>query len=257
MGVAGMREVKVLLERDVILPLQEPELYKLYGLSLPNGVLLYGPPGCGKTFIAKKLAQILKFKYFEIKPSDIGSIYVHGGQKRIGALFAEARDKAPSLIFFDEMDALAPDRGEDSVGHHYSAEVNELQVQLNKCWQSKVLVVGATNFLEKIDPAILRPGRIDKKVFIGPPDLEARIELLRVYMQDRPQESLNWLKLAEQCQYYTAAELEHVVNEAARLALTGSRRITEEDILKALYDNPPSLDSEKVKKASSPIGFLS
>ncbi len=129
-------------------------------------------------------------------------------------------------------------------------------MQLNKCWQSKVLVVGATNFLEKIDPAILRPGRIDKKVFIGP-DLEARIELLRVYMQDRPQESLNWLKLAEQCEYYTAAELEHVVNEAARLALTGSRRITEEDILKALYDNPPSLDSEKVKKASSPIGFLS
>jgi len=182
---------------------------------------------------------------------------VHGGQERISALFAEARDNAPSLIFFDEMDALAPDRGGDSVGHHYSAEVNELQVHLNKCWQSKVLVVGATNFLEKIDPAILRPGRIDKKIFIGPPDLEARIELLRVYMQGRPQESINWLKLAEQCEYYTAAELEHIVNEAARLALAGSRPITENDILKALYDNPPILNSEKVKKASLTIGFIS
>ena len=154
-------------------------------------------------------------------------------------------------------DNNAPNRSEDSTSHHYSAEVNELLTQLNECAKSKILVVGATNLLEKIDPAILRPGRIDKKVFIGPPDLEARNELLKLYMSDRPQETVNWLKLAEGCEYYTAVEIEHVVNEAARLALAGSRHITEEDILKALVDNPPSLDSEKINKAISPIGFLS
>ena len=256
-GVAGMREIKAILERDIILPLQEPELYGHYGLSLPNGVLLYGPPGCGKTFIAKKLSKILKFTYFEVKPAQLGSIYVHGGQKQIEALFSRARKDAPSLIFLDELDAVAPNRAENSTSHHYSAEVNELLTQLNECAKSKILVVGATNLLEKIDPAILRPGRIDKKVFIGPPDLEARNELLKLYMHKRPQETLNWLKLAESCEYYTAAEIEHVVNEAARIALPGSRLINEEDILKALQDNAPSLNLEKVKKARSPIGFLS
>ncbi len=256
-GVAGMREIKAILERDIILPLQEPELYGYYGLSLPNGVLLYGPPGCGKTFIAKKLSKILKFTYFEVTPAQLGSIYVHGGQKRIEALFASARKDAPSLIFLDELDAVAPNRAQGSVGHSYSAEVNELLTQLNECAKSKILVVGATNLLEKIDPAILRPGRIDKKVFIGPPDLEARNELLKLYMYKRPQETLNWLKLAESCEYYTAAEIEHVVNEAARLALSGSRLINEEDILKALHNNAPCLNSEKIKKAISPIGFLS
>ena len=256
-GVAGMRGIKAILERDIILPLQEPELYEHYGLSLPNGVLLYGPPGCGKTFIANKLSKMLDFTYFQVKPAQLGSTYVHGGQKRIEALFAKARKDAPSLIFLDELDAVAPDRSQDSISHHYRAEVNELLAQLNECAQSKVLVVGATNILKKIDPAVLRPGRIDKKVFIGPPDLEARIELLKLYMQGRPQESLVWLKLAENCEYYTAAELEHVVNEAARLALASSRSIAEEDILKVFVDNPPSLDSEKVNKAISPIGFLS
>ncbi len=110
-GVAGMRELKAILERDVILPLQEPELYRRYKVDLPNGLLLYGPPGCGKTFIARKLAVILKFEFMEVRPSSLASIYVHGGQEKIGELFTAARQKAPTLIFFDELDALVPNRG--------------------------------------------------------------------------------------------------------------------------------------------------
>jgi len=242
--VAGMREVKAILERDIILPLQKPELYKKYRVDLPNGVLFYGPPGCGKTFIARKLAEILKFTFIEVKPSDLASIYVHGGQEKIGALFSEAREKAPTLLFFDELDALVPSRGLDSVGHHYSAEVNEFLTQLNESWKSRVLVIGATNLLEKVDSAVRRPGRMDKKVFIGPPDFGARIELLRLYMRDRPQESIDWLQMAEEFDLYTIAELEQIINEAARLALEDRRPISEVDIRKAMNANPRSLSDK-------------
>ena len=102
-GVAGMREVKALLERDVILPLRNPELYERFKVNLPNGVLLSRPPGCGKTFIARKLSNILEIDFLEAKPSDLASIYVHGGQERIRALFDSAEKHAPALIFLDEL----------------------------------------------------------------------------------------------------------------------------------------------------------
>jgi SpoVK/Ycf46/Vps4 family AAA+-type ATPase len=247
-GVAGMREVKAILERDVILPLQEPELYRRYRVDLPNGLLFYGPPGCGKTFIARKLADVLKFNFIEVKPSDLASIYVHGGQEKIGELFQQARENAPTLLFFDELDALVPSRSGADVGHHYAAEVNEFLVQLNECWKNRVLIIGATNLLESIDAAIRRPGRMDKKVFIGPPDLEARVDLLKLYMGDRPQDNIVWVRLAEGCHNYTAAELEHVVNEAARIALTDRRTISERDIISALAENPPQLERDGVRE---------
>ena len=178
-GLAGMRQLRAELEQGVIAPLLDPDLYRRYKVPLPSGILLYGPPGCGKTFIANKLAEIIGFKFFDISPSDLASVYVHGGQKLIKALFDKATTSAPAMIFFDEFDALVPAR-DGRVGHHYEAEVNELLTQLNECADRRILVVAATNRAEKVDPAVLRPGRFDRHFYVGPPDLEARVELFRL-----------------------------------------------------------------------------
>lgn len=255
-GVAGMRGVKAILERDIILPLRDREMARRFKVRLPRGVLFYGPPGCGKTHIARKLADILKFSFFEIKPSDLASIYVHGGQQKIGTLFDEAKKKAPSLIFLDECEAFLPSRQGSGVGYHYGSEVNEFLAQLNDCWKSKILIVAATNLIENLDPAVLRPGRMDIHIFIGPPDLEARVELIRQFMQDRPQEELSFPDLAEKSEHYTIAELELVIEEAAKKAFQDRQPITTEDILAAMHGIPPRLNSKQIEALRKRIGFL-
>ena len=247
-GVAGMRELKAIFERDIILPLREPDIYKLYKVSLPNGVLLYGPPGCGKTFIARKLSQVLNYNFKEIKPSDLASIYVHGTQGKIGQLFADAKADAPCMMFLDEIEALVPNRSSDGVSHHYQAEVNEFLVHLNECAKNKILVVGATNLPNLVDPAVRRPGRLDKKIFVGPPDLEARGEALKLFMKGRPQTEIDFIHLAEQTECYTFAELEYLVNEAAREALGFRLPIRTETILKSILNNKPTHNHQIIEK---------
>jgi len=247
-GVAGMREVRALLERDVILPLREPDLYRRYRLGLPNGVLLYGPPGCGKTFLARKLAGILGFTFMEISPGDLASIYVHGGQQKIREMFAKARQDAPTILFLDEIDALVSHR--DRVGHHYASEVNEFLAQLNDCAKDRVLVVGATNLPALIDPAVLRPGRFDKHIYVGPPDLEARVHLLQLYLGDRPQTPIEHVAIAAECEELTPAEIRLLVDEGARLALQERRKITEEDLrrlaIKQRTEHAPRPETKRI-----------
>jgi len=251
-GVAGMRVLKAMLERDVILPLQEPEVYARYRLNLPNGILMYGPPGCGKTFIARKLAQIAGYSFIEVAPSDIASIYVHGTQGKIAEVFANARKQTPCMIFFDELDAMVPTRTGKSTGSQYSAsEVNEFLVQLNECGKKKILVIGATNLPERIDPAIRRPGRLDKKFFVGPPDYEARVEMVRISMADRPQDPIDWDECARHLENYTSAEIDFIVNEAARTALAAMRNIKIDDISQAITSNPPTYSAADMEKMRS------
>jgi len=180
-NVAGMRRIKAIIERDILLPFKEWEIYKNFNVSIPKGLLFYGPPGCGKTFIVKQIAKILKFNFFEVSPSTVASTYVHGTQEKIKELFKKAGENRPSLLFIDEIEAFAPNRTSTDVSFHYRAEVNEFLVQLNNAYGNWILVVGATNYLNMIDDAVKRPGRFDKKLFVGPPDLEARIEAFKTY----------------------------------------------------------------------------
>lgn len=253
-GLAGMRRLRAELEKDVILPLLYPDRYRAYKVPLPNGLLLYGPPGCGKTFIARKLAEMVGFRFFDVAPSDLASIYVHGGQQRIRALFDRARREAPAMLFFDEFDALVPRRQDAQTGHHYQAEVNEFLTQLNECAKSRLLVVAATNIRDKIDTAVLRPGRIDKQFYVGPPDFEARVELLRLYLAGRPVLGIDYLALGEATENYTPAEIEAVVNEAARLALSKAAPIGPGEVLQVLTSCPPALGPAD-NSPRRPIGF--
>jgi transitional endoplasmic reticulum ATPase len=243
-GVAGMRKLKATLERDILLPMREPETYRKYKLKLPHGLLLYGPPGCGKNKIVGKLAKLLGFNSYEIGPSFVGSPFVHGTQIKIKELFEKAAKKAPALLFIDEFESFVPNR--NSVDFHYQSEVNEFLHQLNTAFGKKIFVVAATNNIRLIDPSVIRPGRFDKKIFVGPPDIEARSEAFRMYLQNRPHQLKNMDFLLEETEYYTFAEIENIVSEAARKALSKNEPINLNHLMVAVQENPPFLNQNKI-----------
>lgn len=218
--VAGMEELKNLLIADVINPLRNPEKFKKFKVSIPNGIILYGPPGCGKTFIVRKLAEELGYNFFEVKHSDLATPYIHGSVSNIGKAFAIAKQNAPAVIFFDEISGLVPDRKYlHESSSHKEEEIDEFLMQLNDAAENNILVVGATNFIDRIDPAILRPGRFDKKIFVPRPDFEARKSLFKVGLANRPHEDIDLEHLADLTEGFTCADIiEDVVESAARVA---------------------------------------
>lgn len=246
--IAGMNDLKETLYQDIILALNDKELYEQYKVSIPNGMLLYGPPGCGKTFIAQKFAEEISYNYVEIKPSDLASIYVHGTQEKIAKLFNEAKEKAPSIIFIDEVDAILPNR-EGDLNQSYASEVNEFLAQMTECHQRGIFIIAATNRPEKIDPAILRTGRIDKVIYLAPPDLTARKEMFKLHLQERPTEKyIDIEKLASLTNLYVASDIKFLVNEASRNALKDRKRISQEHLEATIKTNSPSISEKQLKK---------
>lgn len=254
--VAGMMDLKSLLITDIIEPLKNKQTYKEYGIKPLNGLLFYGPPGCGKTFIAKQLAAELGYTFFEIKPSDLASTYVHGTQEKIGKLFLEASLKAPSVIFIDEVDAVMPSRDSANMGQHYSSEVNEFLAQLTECSEKGILTIMATNRPDAIDKAILRTGRVDKAVYIPLPDFNTRKEMLKILLEERPIDSgLDLDSIAMLMAHYTSSDVNYMVNEAAKLALKESSKIGHAHLTEVLRKTKSSVNYDQLEKYDSFTDF--
>ena len=250
--VAGMEALKEELNKRVIWVLKDKEKAEKYRLSPPNGMLLYGPPGCGKTFFAQKFAEESGFNYLLVNGSDLGSIYVHGTQGKIAELFKKAEESAPTVICFDEFDAFVPNRGSQDASHK-ADEVNEFLSQLNNCAQRGIFVIGTTNRMELIDPAVLRKGRLDLHVEVPAPDKETRRKMFQIHLKDRPlEENLNLDHLAALTDGYASSDIAFLVNEAAMVAALSDELISEKFLEDAIRNNPSSLPKEA---RQTKIGF--
>lgn len=246
--VAGMSELKEEITKSVLNILRNTEKAKKYKISIPNGMLLYGPPGCGKSFFAEKFAEESGYNFIYVKSSDLASIYVHGSQEKIGKLFDEARENAPTILCFDEFDALVPTR-ENISNASQSGEVNEFLSQLNNCGQDGVFVIASTNRPQNIDKAVLRKGRIDKLIYLPVPDKEARAGIFQIHMNDRPYDiGINYERLADLTEFYVASDIAYIVNEAARFALEQDCNITQEILEDVIKHNTPSVSKRTLEE---------
>lgn len=247
-AIAGMQELKEQLRLDVIDALHNPEEYAKYGVTIPNGMLLYGPPGCGKTFFAKHFAEEVGFNFMLVTPSTLKSRYVNATQENIAKMFQEAEKDAPTIIFIDELNELVPNR--DSEVHEMSkSAVNEMLAQMDRTGEKGIFIIGATNYPNMIDPAILRAGRLDKKFYLPPPDFEARKAMFEMYLRNRPLDfGMDYDQLANLTEYYVSADIELLVNEASRLALKTKTRISMKILEEVIKNTRASVPLKELKK---------
>lgn len=243
--IAGMVALKDTLNKQVVFVIKNKEIAEEYKITPPNGMLLYGPPGCGKTFFAEKFAEETGFSYLLIKSSDLASSYVHGSQEKIRQLFDQAEKNAPIVVCFDEFDALVPDRSWNNVS---SEEVNEFLSQMNNCAKRGIFIVATSNRPDKIDPAVLRTGRIDKMVYVPLPDYEARKEMFALYLKGRPvEEDIDVDNFAKLTEGYIASDIAYIVNDSAMVAAYTRTKISKELILTSITNTRPSVRTDSLK----------
>ena len=225
-NVAGLKEEKEELE-EIVDFLKEPKKYIQVGARIPKGVLLVGPPGTGKTLLAKAVAGEAGVPFFTISGSDFVEMFVGVGASRVRDLFEEAKKNAPCIIFIDEIDAVARRRGTGMGGGHDEREqtLNQLLVEMDGLGVNEgIIVMSATNRVDILDPAILRPGRFDRKVMVGRPDIQGREEILKVHAKGKPlSEDVDLKQVAQTTAGFTGADLENLLNEAAIMAAKEGR----------------------------------
>jgi len=246
--IGGLEEVKESLKEMVEWPLKNPESFKRLGITPPKGILLYGPPGCGKTLLAKAAANESGANFISIKGSEIfGQLWGQAEQK-IRDLFKRARQVAPTIILFDEIDAIAPRRGNYSGPGYMESLVSQLLAEMSGIEETKgVVVIAATNRPDIIDPALLRPGRIDRFVLVPAPNEEARLEIFKVHTKSMPIKDVNLNELARKTEGFSGADIEALCREAAMDALRENEKAKEvkrKHFEEALKKAVPSLSQE-------------
>lgn len=245
--VGGMKRVKDEISLKIIQPLKNPDLYKAYGKKIGGGILLYGPPGCGKTFIAKATAGEIDAKFINIGLHDILDMWVGNSEKNLHEIFELARKNAPCVLFFDEVDAIGASRSDlrqSAMRHVINQFLAELDgVQTNN---EGVLILAATNAPWSVDAAFRRPGRFDRIIFVEPPDTIAREEILQSLLKEKPAEAIDTKKVAEQLNDFSGADIKALIDLAIEeklresMAIGTIQPITTRDLLKAGRTHKPT-----------------
>jgi AAA+ superfamily predicted ATPase len=246
--VGGMSEVKRRLDLSFLAPLRNPDMMKLYGKSVRGGLLLYGPPGCGKTYIARAIAGELQARFLTVGLADILDMYLGQSEKNVRAVFDEARRNAPCVLFLDEIDALGRKR---SLTRHNigGGVINQLLSEMDGVDGNNdgVFIVAATNHPWDVDSALRRPGRFDRTLLVLPPDREARVAIIELHLRNRPVAGVDVASIAEKTADYSGADLAFICEAAAELAMEDSlqsgvaRPIGPNDFRRALAGIRPSV----------------
>ncbi len=251
-AIAGLDDLKNEMRRSVIDVLQNPEKAKRYGAKLPNGMILYGPPGCGKTFFAKHFAEEVGFNFILSTPSRLKSRYVNATQENIAQMFEDAEKNAPTIIFIDEINELLPNRDSDSHEMSKSA-VNEMLAQMDRTGEKGIFIIGATNYPDMIDPAMLRSGRLEKKFYLPPPDLKLRKALFEMSLNVRKMVldfGIDYDRLSTITENYVSSDIESIVNETTSIAMADDSRITM-DLLEKVIQSFKPFPKEELRKYQS------
>jgi SpoVK/Ycf46/Vps4 family AAA+-type ATPase len=246
--VGGMEQVKQRLELSFLGPIRNPQLASAFGATAAGGLLLYGPPGCGKTFIARAVAGEIGARFSEFGVADVLDMWTGSSERNLAQIFAAARRNAPCVLFFDEVDALGHKRSHLTTSSSMRNTVNQLLSEMDSLGgrNDGVFVLGATNHPWDVDSALRRPGRFDRMLLVLPPDGAAREAILRHHLRDRPLAGVDLGKIARATEHYSGADLAHICGTAAERALAESLRtnrlvpLTTRDLLAAAREVQPS-----------------
>ena len=245
--VGGMESVKKEIELKIIRPLLHPELYKAYGKKVGGGILLYGPPGCGKTYLAKATAGQVNARFINVGLNDILDMWIGNSEKNLHDVFELARENSPCVLFIDEIDALGASRSDmkQSAGRHL---INQFLQELDGIDNTNegVLIIGATNTPWNLDPAFRRPGRFDRIVFVPPPDTVSRESILKLKLKNKPIEAIDYAGIAKKIEHYSGADIDAIIDIAIELKLESSfidgipKPIDTKDLLTAIKKHKAS-----------------